>query len=70
MANLENRAELERPDLFRFQRPTSTEAGLYGLTLVVAADLAGIVPDGWGSGAAVGLVATAAFVKRCVRPGR
>lgn len=60
----------DEPDLVSFRRPTRCEVGQYVLALAVAADFAGVVPGGWGAGAAVALVASAAVVKRCARWNR
>jgi hypothetical protein len=60
-------AEPEEPDLFSVKRPSSDQAGLFGVTLVVAGDIAGWIPHGTGAAATLAFGAVAGLAKACVR---
>lgn len=57
----------EDPDLFRVRRPTRTEAAVFALFSMEAADLAGFIPESPLSGAVVITAATAVLIKQTVR---
>lgn len=56
----------ERPDLFRVAMPSKTAQGLFGLAAFEAAHVAGLIPEGWVTGAAVFVTAGAVLLKGCV----
>ncbi|MGV9248034.1 hypothetical protein [Streptomyces sp. NPDC003710] len=56
-------------DWFRVRRPSSTQAQLFSLSVVVTADLGGVIHDRPVAAVAVGVAAVGALVKVCVRRG-
>ncbi|MBZ3900076.1 hypothetical protein [Streptomyces griseiscabiei] len=67
---MSDRSTPEEPDLFRVRRPSPGLAAISTLTLVLAADLAGLIPEGPAAGAMLAGVAALALLKGCVRRGR
>ncbi|KUN57185.1 hypothetical protein AQJ46_48275 [Streptomyces canus] len=70
MADRLTAPELEGPDLFRFRRPSRHSMRVFGLGMLVAADLGGLVPHGPSAAWAVATVAVTGLLRECVRSGR
>jgi hypothetical protein len=60
----------EPEDLFRFRRPTRLETRVFGLGMVTAADLSGVVPHSPVVGWTVAVAAIATLFRGCIRWGR
>ncbi|GAA2439379.1 hypothetical protein [Streptomyces glaucus] len=56
----------ENPELFRVHKPSGAAAGLFGLALIEAAHLSGLIPDGPAAGALLALAAAVLFARECV----
>ncbi|MGW2550054.1 hypothetical protein [Streptomyces sp. NPDC001635] len=66
------RLELAEPedrgrDWFRVRRPSSAQVARFSLAMVVAADLADMIPDRHAVALVVGAAALGEFFKGCVR---
>ncbi|MGW1674551.1 hypothetical protein [Streptomyces sp. NPDC002324] len=66
---MSDRPTPEEPDLFRIRKPSPGLAGVSGLALVQAADLAGLIPDGPAAGLMLAGAAALALLKGCVHRG-
>ncbi|MGI5143305.1 MULTISPECIES: hypothetical protein [unclassified Streptomyces] len=69
-AETASQACAEERELFRVRRPSSAQVGLFGLTLLEAADHAKIIPDGRGTGYMIAMTAIVGLAKACIRRKR
>ncbi|MFC9534405.1 hypothetical protein ACWGNN_44915 [Streptomyces sp. NPDC055817] len=60
----------EEPVLFRFRRPTRLETRVFGLGMVTAADLSGVVPHTPAAGWTVAAATIATLLRGCIRWGK